>query len=141
MSSYAALADVQKMVDDVELVQLTDDTGAGTVDATLVADQLTLASAEIDGYLGARYDLPLATPPTILTNFCVDVAVFNMYARRQGPPDHWQKRYDNAIKFLVNVSQGKITLGAGDPDGNANNETPQVTGPTRIFSRDKLSGF
>ena len=129
------------MVDDDELVQLTDDTGAGTIDSTLVADQLALASAEIDGYLGARYSLPLGTAPAILTNLCVDLAVFNMYARRQGPPEHWQKRYDNAIKFLVKVSEGKISLGAGDPDGNASSDTPQVTGPDRVFSRTKMTGF
>ena len=141
MASYAVLADVQDMVDDNELIQLTDDTGAGTVDTTLVASQLTKASNTIDGYLGARYALPLGTPPAILTDMCVDIAVYNMYGRRQGPPDHWADRYKNTIAFLTKVSEGKITLGAGDPDGNGPADTPQVSGPGRIFTRDKLNGW
>lgn len=139
--SYAALSDVQKLVDDDVLVQLTDDAGAGTVDAALVAEHLDLASVEIDGYLGSRYSLPLSSAPAILTNFCVDIAVFNMYSRRQGPPEYWQKRYDNAVAFLKMVAAGKITLGAGDPDGNAEKNTPQMSGPDRIFTRDGMKGF
>lgn len=141
MASYAVLADVQDMVDSDELVRLTDDAGSGTEDETLITSQLEKASAEMDGYLGAVYPLPLASPPVILTSICVDIAVFNMYARRQGPPEHWAARHKNAIAFLTKVAEGKISLGAGDPNGNANASTPEISGPTRIFSRDKLSGF
>lgn len=141
MATYALLADVQDMVDDTELVQLTDDTGAGTVDTDLVTSQLARASNIIDGYLGARYALPLASPPAILTDMCVDIAVYNMYSRRQGPPDHWADRYKNTIAFLTKVSTGNISLGAGTPDSNAGGHAPQVAGPDRIFTRDKMSGF
>ncbi|MHB1350113.1 MAG: gp436 family protein [Desulfobulbaceae bacterium] len=141
MASYAVLADVQDMVDSDELVRLTDDAGSGVADEALITSQLAKASAEMDGYLGARYALPLATPPAILVSTCVDIAVFNMYARRQGPPEHWAARYKNAIAFLTKVAEGKISLGAGDPDGNATAAAPEISGPPRIFSRDKLSGF
>jgi len=138
---YATIADVRKVVDDALLTQLTDDAGDGTVDTVLVDDQLGLAAVEIDGYLGSRYRLPLSTTHTILAKLCVDIAVFNLFSRRGGPPDHWQKRYDNAIQFLARVADGKISLGAGDPDGNADANTPQMTGPDRVFSRDKMRGY
>lgn len=141
MAAYAVLADVQDMVDADELVRLTDDAGSGTADEALVTNQLAKASAEMDGYLGARYALPLGSPPEILTSICVDIAVFNLYSRRQGPPEHWTSRYRNAIAFLTKVAEGKISLGAGDPDGNANASAPEISGPDRIFSRDKLKGL
>jgi len=139
--SYATVADVRKVVDDDLLTQLTDDAGDGTVDEGLVTDQLGMASVEIDGYLGSRYPLPLSTTPPILAKLCVDIVLFNLYSRRGGPPEHWQKRYDNAVRFLERVAEGKITLGAGDPDGNADGNTPRMEGPERVFSRDKLRGY
>ena len=44
---------------NAELVQLTDDTNSGAVNAQLVTDILDEASAMIDSYARTRYTVPL----------------------------------------------------------------------------------
>ncbi len=58
---YAALADIQQWLDEDKLIRLTDDADTGTVNTTIVDTVLEAASVEIDGYLGAKYNLPFAT--------------------------------------------------------------------------------
>lgn len=138
---YATESDITKQLPEGDLVQLTDDAGAGVVDQAVLAAALEDADTEIDGYLGSRYPLPLANPPAILNKQAVDIVIYNLYGRRGGPPEHIAARYKNAIAFLSKVAEGKISLGAGDPDGTGTSAAPQVVSATRIFSREKLKGF
>lgn len=137
---YATVDDLKKQLPEDLLIQLTDDAGNGIIDTTVTDNALEAADVEIDGYLGERYTLPLSPVPNIINKQAVDVAIYNLYARRQGPPDHWQSRYNNVIRFLEKVVKGDISLGAGDPEaGLADNV--EVSSSDRIFSRDTLKGF
>ena len=137
---YATLDDLQKQLPEDLLIQLTDDVGTGVIDTAVTDSALESADVEIDGYLGERYTLPLNPVPAIITKQAVDIAVYNLYARRQGPPEHWQKRYDNVIRFLGSVVKGDISLGVGDPEG-AVEDIAQVSAQDRVFSRDTLKNF
>lgn len=137
---YASLDDLKKQLPEDLLIQLTDDAGNGIIDTMVTDNALESADVEIDGYLGERYALPLSPVPTIINKQAVDIAIYNLYARRQGPPDHWQSRYNNVIRFLEKVVKGDISLGAEDPDaGEADNV--EISASDRIFSRDTLKGF
>jgi phage gp36-like protein len=137
--SYATISDLRQWIDEATLIQLTDDDDAGSTNEAVVAAVLESASVEIDGYVGGRYSLPFATPPAILAKLCVDIAGWLLYVRRDaGAPDHWQKRYDNAIAFLTKVSTGALKLGAGDPQGTGSGGVVTVTAPDAEFSSDKL---
>jgi phage gp36-like protein len=137
---YAVLDDLKKQLPEDLLIQLTDDAGNGIIDTTVTDTALETADVEIDGYLGERHTLPLSPVPAIINKMAVDVAIYNLYARRQGPPDHWQKRYDNVIRFLEKVAKGDISLGEGDPEAGEADDA-QVTSSGRIFSRDTLGNF
>ncbi len=137
---YATLDDLKKQLPEDILIQLTDDAGNGIIDTTVTDNALESADVEIDGYLGERYTLPLDPVPSIIIKQAVDIAIYNLYARRQGPPDHWLKRYNNVIRFLERVAVGDISLGANDPDG-ATEDNAIVSSSDRIFSRDTLKGF
>lgn len=137
---YATLDDLKKQLPEYLLIQLSDDAGNGTIDTTVTDTALETADVEIDGYLGGRYTLPLSPVPAIINKQAVDIALYNLYARRQGPPDHWQKRYANVIRFLERVARGEISLGAGDPE-TGSGDAAQVSSSERIFSRDSLSGY
>ncbi|MBL4901105.1 MAG: DUF1320 domain-containing protein [Desulfocapsa sp.] len=137
---YASLDDLKAQLPEDLLVQLTDDNDSGTIDATITDTALETADVEIDGYLGERYTLPLSPVPDIINKQAVDIAIYNLYARRQGPPDHWQKRYDNVIRFLEKVARGDISLGIGDPEAGQSNAAV-INSSDRVFSRDKLKGF
>ncbi|MBU0665351.1 MAG: DUF1320 domain-containing protein [Proteobacteria bacterium] len=140
---YATLDDLKKQLPEDLLIQLTDDGGAGIIDTTVTDAALETADVEIDGYLGARYDLPLASPvPTIVDKMAVDIAIYNLYARRQGPPEHWQKRYDNTIRFLERLADGRITLGKDDPVEvvTTSGSMLSTTSP-RLFTRTTMKGL
>jgi len=140
--SYATVTDLRQWIDEDILIQLTDDANTGSTDTDVVDTILAAASLQIDGYLGGRYSLPLATVPPILGKLCVDIAGWLLYARRNaGVPEHWQKLYDNAIAFLGKVAVGKITLGADDPIKAAGSDQATVTGEVRRFSRTGLEDW
>lgn len=141
MSNYATLDDIRKQIRETELIGLTDENDLGSVDTTKVDNALEASTAEIDGYLGGRHDLPLATVPPILKKLCADIAIFNLYSLGHGPPESRQLLYDNAIAFLTKVSEGKISLGAEDPEGTGSVDTPAVSSGDLIFTTDTLKGF
>ena len=140
---YATLDDLKAQLPADLLQQLTDDDDSGTIDAINIDTALETADVEIDSYLGEsnkNYSLPLSPVPAIIKKQAVDIAIYNLYARLQGPPDHWQTRYNNVIRFLSRVADDTISLGAGDPDtGEA--DTAIVSASDRVFTRDTLKGF
>lgn len=139
--SYATLDDLKKALNEAVLIDLTDDAGSGVIDTDVIDNSLEAADVEIDAYLGDRgYSLPLAPVPPIVAKLAVDLAVFNLYSRRQGPPDHWQARYNNAIKMLTRIQAGDIGLGNGDPKASESDQA-EVVSEERIFTRDTLKNF
>jgi phage gp36-like protein len=139
--SYADLADLQQWIDEDKLIRLTDDAGLDAVNESIVSTVLEAASVEIDGYLGAKYSLPFASPPAILTKLNVDIAGHLLHIRREGPNEYWQSQYENAITFLKLVNKGLVSLGVGDPEGSSQNGTVNITSSTRVFNRTKMEGF
>ena len=140
--AYSLQADLLGQISENKLIQLTDDDDAGSIDADVITRAIADSDVEIDGYCGTRYTVPFTTVPAIIRKVSVDIAIYNLYARRKGAPDDRQKRYDNAIKFLTNVSKALISLGADDPDSTpAETHKPEISQSDRIFTRDKMNGF
>ena len=140
--AYSTQADILEQMDSDILVQLTDDADAGAVDADAVTRAIADADAEINGYCGARYATPFVTVPAIIRKVSVDLAIYNLYARRTSVPEDRQKRYTDAIRFLKDVAKGIATLGANDPDGSpAEANTLDIDQSPRLFTRDTLQGF
>jgi phage gp36-like protein len=152
--SYAQATDMQARYPNRDLMQLTnEDTTQTTVNVAFLTTFLGDASDEIDAYLEARFALPLTDPPAILTRLCCEIAMYHLNSLR---PIHdladAKDKYEKAIKFLEEVSDGKRTLGLStdsqepaDPsnpsvvvDQNAGND-PDL--PQRVFSRSTLKGF
>ncbi|MBM9605966.1 gp436 family protein [Desulfopila inferna] len=136
--SYATLADLKNKLDEETLIQLSDDADTGSVVNSVIDAALEAADVEIDSYLAAKYSLPLVEGVQILTHVAADIAIVNLYSRRNGPPEHWQKKYDNHISFLEKVVAGEISLGASTPVAG---DEAQVISSERIFSRDSLKGY
>lgn len=128
----------QNLVDrfgEAEMIQLTDRENTGSIDADVLTQAIADADAEIDGYLAGRYQLPIAVVPGILTIYAGDIARYRLYD--DGATDEIRRRYEDAMKFLRLVSEGKVRLGADEPApaGGA-----QMESGGRIFGRDQ-GGF
>lgn len=137
---YCAEADIIMAIPEADIVQLTDDSDAGVVDSDVVERAIEDADAEIDSYIGVKHELPLASTPAMIKRLSVDIAIFNLYHRRLGPPEFRAKKYENAIKILEKISSGDLKLGTAD------DTTVAIPGllsssPSRVFSRDDLDGY
>lgn len=139
---YCAKADILDLLEEQLLVQLTDDEGTGAVNDARVDKAIADACGEVDGYLGARYPLPLPTTPVIIRKCAVDIAIYNLFSRTVGAPEERRSRYKDAVAFLAKVASGAISLGAGDPDGTPRpSEAPRMASADSVYGRESLKGF
>jgi len=139
---YCTLTDMQEQIPESDLISLTDDADAGIIDTSVTDRAIADADAEIDGYCGKRYAVPFTTVPPVIRKLSVDIAIYNLFARRQGAPEDRRNRYKDAIKFLENVAKGLVSLGEDDPDSTPSDvQKPKISFSGRIFSRDKMSGY
>ena len=137
---YCSLNDMVSRFDLDELIQLTDSSSTGTIDAEVVNAAIQDASDTIDGYLGGRYPLPLAVVPRSLTRICANIARYNLYD--SSVTDVVQNNYTDALKFLTAVGKGDIRLGLSV------DEQPAVTASMiemqsggSVFNRKDSKGF
>lgn len=66
------------------------------------------ADALIDGYLAARYAVPLSTVPTLIRGFAADLTRYELYD--DAPPKEVTERRNLAIEQLKDIRDGKMTL-------------------------------
>ncbi|MBL8260931.1 MAG: DUF1320 domain-containing protein [Xanthomonadaceae bacterium] len=137
---YATLQDMIERFSEAELVRISDHEDTGAIDADVVASKLADADAEIDGYLAGRYTLPLTNVPEALRRIACDLARYHLYDDRA--TEQVQKRYDDAVRFLVMVSKGHVQLGV-DTGGAAPavSAGPQYYEGDQVFGRSTLKDF
>lgn len=125
---------------DLRLLTEREDSTPGEINLPVLEQALADASAEIDSYLGGRYQLPLAVVPDALERSCCDVARYLLLGDRA--PEQVEKRYNAVVKWLTLVSKGDIQLGLGG------GETVESTGTIAViessgsvFGRTSAKGF
>ena len=141
---YCTPDEVKNQIDESRLIQLTDDEGTGSVSETRVSQAIRDAGDEIDGYLGVRMKVPVVPAPEAVRRLAADIAVYNLYSRREKIPEHRSERYGNAVRFLEGIAAGKISLGESDPEGtplDVNRAEMAGDNPERAFTRSSLWGF
>lgn len=121
---YITRDDLAAAVSMTELVQLSNDQMShyGSVEQPdwAVVDRAIVYAAElIDGHISGRYTLPLEPVPGILPQLATDIARFWLHQRRINTADFpkpVQAAYDNALKMLAAIRDGKIHLGIRDAE-------------------------
>ena len=143
--NYASVQDMIDRYPNRDLVQLSnEDPTVTTVNSAPLQQAIADASAEIDGYLGGRFALPLSDPPAVLNRIATDIAMYRLQSLR---PLHdladARKRYDDAIAMLSKVAAGELTLGvaADDRETQVAPAAESVEGPQRVFSRGSMKGY
>lgn len=142
--AYCTLTDLEKLVPEDELVQLTDDAGAGTVDAGVVAAAIEDADEEVDAFLAVRYSLPLATVPALVRRISGSLAICQLYSRRSHLklPESWKDKCDRARRLLETIAKGTLALGAPDPPADADGGVEAThTTDDRVFTKDTLGNY
>jgi phage gp36-like protein len=141
---YAMQADISNLYGQNALV-VADHDRDGVPDAGPIAVALDYATAEIDSYLAARHTLPLAEVPLVLTQICVDIAVYRLALSGELMTEEIDKRYERALARLRDLASGKASLvfsapaDAATEEGDFTGPQPVVTGgPPRVFTRDLM---
>jgi phage gp36-like protein len=111
--------------------------------AGLVVVQRALQDADdtINGYISARYTLPIAPVPAVLQRVACELARFYLYDDQV--TDLIKDRHAANIKWLESVSKGVVSLGADaasgvQPVSSAGAEL--VTGG-KVWGRESSRGF
>ena len=137
--SYCTEADLTARfgADEIGAMAGRDPGGAAATIARAMAD----ADAEIDAYLAARYQLPLATVPTILARIACDIARYRLWAERASP--EVRQRYEDARRLLESLSKGQVTLGLPLADAPPAPEAMAAArvGDTPVFSRSGTGSY
>lgn len=142
MGLYAVKQDMVDRFGEAPLIQATDraDPPAGVIDDTVLNGAIADGEAEINGYLAARYALPLASVPVVLKRWTCDLAYFFLLGDNAG--ENVTKRYESVIKSLRLVNAGELTLGADALAGEVPAEGGvQIEGSDRVFNDDSLRDY
>jgi len=138
---YATQQDMVDRFGEVEIINLTDraDPPAGVIDADVLDRALTDAADEIDAYVGARHPLPLVSVPPVLARVACDVTRYRLSDDCGVLTEEVENRYKNALRFLRDVSAGRVNLGASSAPIQI--DSPKVSAPDRVFTYDTLKDF
>lgn len=150
--AYATLQDMISRFGEDELLIVADDNNDSQIDEPLVNVALDDAFAEIDLYIGTRYDLPLpailpARTVNLLKRFACDIALFLLSNDTIGDSDKKTTNYNNAIKALTRISEGKVKLAINtqdtdnDGDADAQADITEITSEGRLFTRTTMAGL
>lgn len=139
---YATLADLSARFGDRMLVALTDrgEAATGAVDSAVVDRALAETDAVIDGYLSARYTLPVTPAPPLLTDLALAIAIWKLHIA--APDPKVEADYKEAIRTLRDIAAGVIRLTAAGVDAaEASASGVQVTDRERPLTAENLKGF
>jgi len=136
---YATLADLQAVLSPAELIQLADDDGVGSPDPVVVERAIADAQAEVDGYVGARCNVPLPLPPPLVRRLTVDLAIWQLYNRRDLVTEARKIQAEAARRLLKQIAEGLVTLGL--PVSQQASPPPSIVSSERRFTRGSMEGF
>jgi phage gp36-like protein len=134
--TYAVQQDLIDRFGDAELKQVADRNADGVIDAAVVNAALADADLVIDGYVGKRYDLPLASAPALLKTLACDIARHRLH--KDAPPEVVAKNYDVALRQLRDIADGRLALDVAGSEPARDGATVRKSGPDRAFTSETL---
>lgn len=140
--AYCTSGDITKRLPETIIIELTDDENAGVVDSDVVDAAIADADEEIDAFLSLHYTLPFDATPAIVLRMSADLAVCNLYARRDHVelPKQWADRCQATRRMLEKMAEGKLRLDVPDPASSSDDGVEATSSKSdRIFSIGKNS--
>lgn len=120
--AYAEQADLEKMYGADAVASLADHDGDDAADTGVIDEALDGATAIIDGYLAVRYPVPLANPPKVVKDLCVDIAWYRLASNSLKRTTEMRQRYEDAIDYLKSVSKGVASIGLDTDDDDESDD-------------------
>ncbi|MBE0378507.1 gp436 family protein [Pseudoalteromonas prydzensis] len=140
--AYATITAMQQRFGERDLIYLSEreDGPVDVINTAVIEQAINDASDVINGYLAGRYELPLVTVPNLLEQFCCDIARYKLGTN--DVPEHVETRYKDAIKFLMSVAKGELSIGVDALGQDAKvQDTATIQSAGSVFAREKTKGF
>jgi phage gp36-like protein len=125
-----------------EAVRLTDELGIGRVDKPRLVAAIEDAQAVADGWLAARYAVPIAAPvPRLVKSAVLDLARRRLY--RLEPPDGVKTAAAEALATLKAIGSGVMKLPQAEEPAAAPTAADPVrfSGAARTYTDGSLDGY
>lgn len=133
--SYCTPSDLVEAFGEQLLIDLTDraDPPSGVVDTVALGRAIADADAEIDGYLGVKYTVPLTPTPDRVRAVSCDLVRYRLTQNKVS--EQVRARYEDAVRWLRDVAAGRAVIpGAEQPVAGGGGNLAQVSGsPRRLF--------
>jgi len=131
---YCGLDDIKGEIPEIRIIELTDDdspNSSGSINLSIVNNRIEKACTTVDGYLRARFTLPLPSVPPIIKSLATDLAVYHLYERltEMNCTEGMILRYNKAIKMLEKIADGTIPIGIEEQDDTAEGFPTAVLSP------------
>jgi phage gp36-like protein len=97
------------------------------------------AASLINGFLGSRYTLPLASTPDLVKGWALDITRYRLWD--DAAPEEVRRRYEDALKQLKQVSDGTISLPIVIAAPTGNNFDGASYSNCRVFDECSLKGY
>lgn len=141
--AYVTLQNLTDRYGTTLLVDLTDRAAVptGLVDTAVTERARIDAEAMIDGYLSARYQLPLAAVPALIIDLALKVWIWNCHVF--APGDKVKADYDGALRTLRDIASGLVRIpgATGSEPANLGGSGVIFTDRERQLSSDTMKGF
>ncbi len=108
---YCHLSDIQDMLPDDVLMQLTDSGDTGFINIDLVEEAIGLADNLINACCCPRYKMPFEPVPSLIAYISATFAVRSLLGRKLVKmPRLYDERYQDARNMLAGISKGRLLL-------------------------------
>lgn len=140
MPLFADLTAMQARFEEADLIQLTDEAGAGVIDVAKIDQKLASADALITSYIAVRHkDTASFAGHPVLTDVACDYAFSLLW--KSDPPKWVEDRRKLALSTLDKISNGSVKLDQGVETAAARPDQIITSGPERRLGSDSLRGF
>jgi len=141
---YVTKSDLEKEAGGPDkLVELTDDDQDGVADQAVLDDAIEEAGTLVDSYAQLRYATPFATPPARAKQLAAAEALYRLKRRRRAATEDDRLDHEERVRFLEQVSTGKVSLGVDPAPPKSTAVVPAVIqrSDDEDISRNSLRGF
>jgi phage gp36-like protein len=142
MPAYATIQQMTDRFGEHLLVALTDRTAVatGAINEALVDKAISDASEVIDGYLAAKYALPLASVPGVVADLCQSIAIWKLHITQ--PDEKITSDYKDALKTLTAIAVGTIKVPVAGIEPTVQSGSGVLTNDRpRPMSDETMKGF
>ncbi len=142
MGSYATIESMITRFGNEDLVEVTDTETpyTGEINLTKLQAAINAANAEVDAYLSKQLHVPTVLSSPFVQMMACDIARYHVTLGNSRVSERDEKRYALAVANLKQVNEGKIGIGAGTAETNAQpsvNLAQMTSGRPSVFGNSQ----